>query len=113
MNALLDWLLDREVWEILGLLFLTIAVVAGAVVVWDHNYGVVEGEVIEKGHDSEWVQLIPVTVGQTTVMQPIPHPERWKLLVDGVDRFGRARVQWRDVSRSEWIAAKVGDRYRR
>lgn len=78
---------------------------------WDYNRGVHSGTVIDKEYVAERIETLPVMVGNVMTMQTQVHPEKWSLLVDGMDRWSRRKEQWRSVSQEVWDQAGQGEHW--
>jgi hypothetical protein len=85
----------------------TLALCALVAVAIGCGKSVYSGKVVEKGHNSAWVQIIPVQVGNTSVMNTIYHPEYWTVkicnMLQDCDTHSVTEAEFKSMSIGDFI----------
>ena len=106
MDKMLNICLGILVVMLIGLVIIGVIAI-GAIIRNNEDYGIVEGIIIEKDHNSAWTQY----TYSGKIYVPIYHPESWKIKIKKeVEQIEKTR--WVEVKEGTYNNLDIGDYYK-
>lgn len=72
---------------------------------------ITEGIIIDKSYSAAYTTYTSVKIGETTVMQPRYHPEKYSFQLRG-EKDEKTVTYWLTVSKKDYIEYKIGNYYK-
>ena len=72
---------------------------------------ITEGIIIDKSYSAAYTTYTSVKIGETTVMQPHYHPEKYSFQLRG-EKDEKAVTYWLAVSKEDYNEYKIGNYYK-